>query len=184
MRRYNFRIPVGEALQMQLVGNYVRVESAAVALVVEDPDQQDIVWLESGDDATFAGFRRLNISHAAVTAQDVVILVGKDTKKGSSRIGGVVAVTKSTALLSMPDVSCAPGVATPVDAASSLRREVIVGNREDSVVSVRVGDALVAANRGAQVAPGSSITLQTTAEIRVFNPHTAAQFVTVLEVND
>lgn len=83
-------------------------------------------------------------------------------------------------LTSEPDAACAPAAATQVLGADSNRQSVTISNLGTNVREVRVGDSNVAAGQGYELPAGQSITLNTTAALYVYNPHTAAQSVAVL----
>lgn len=85
-------------------------------------------------------------------------------------------------LRTAPDVTVEPGATVQVLAQDQRRAVVAVQNGGRG--ALRFGDADVAADRGAQLAPGEALTLNTSAALHCHNPggHAAAVMVLWLEM--
>ena len=95
MRPYTLKIAAGELAQIQAIGNYLRVKTSAVALLVEVPENSESAELEQGDAVELTAFKRLQISHTDGAEQTVKIYIGKNTRLVSSQVGGAVTVSGS-----------------------------------------------------------------------------------------
>jgi hypothetical protein len=89
--------------------------------------------------------------------------------------------TKAATLTSTADVALA-AASTIIKAANTTRRAIIITNTH-AANAVRIGEVSVAAARGAYLAPGASISLDTTAAVYGYDA-SAAVTVSVLEVLD
>lgn len=90
MKPYKLKIPVG-GLVAPFVGlgaNYIRLESASAPINIKDAGSSQEVDLISGEDSNLHPFNELHISHSEATEQSITILVGRDTKKSSSKVSG------------------------------------------------------------------------------------------------
>lgn len=175
MRRYQFKVPPGENLQIQVVGDYVRVESASVTVIVEDPDGGQVVYLEQGDDARLHRFNHMYIRHAGAALQDVVLSIGDGTQKGSARVGGVVDVSKPSGFETITDVGVPSALLTLAFPADATRRSVMITSLDTNTETIRIGDFSTGANRGTPLRPGETITIETTAGIYAYHPGVSIQ---------
>lgn len=96
------------------------------------------------------------------TTQSVPLLA---TAAGLLRVSAAAAV--GTTIPSQADLLTTAATVTVALAANTARRFAIIQNL-DATNSVRVGDASIGAARGVLVAPGETVTFETTAEISVF----------------
>jgi hypothetical protein len=97
------------------------------------------------------------------------------------RLIGTTALLQT--LTTVPDVSCAPGAQTEILLPDTNRAYVIVANLVANPEPIRVGDINTGAARGLEVVPGDNTgQLETTSAIYVWNPHTAAVFVSIMVV--
>lgn len=174
MKRYPFKVPPGENLQVQVVGDYVRVESAAVAVIIEDPDGSQLVHLEEGDDARLQPFKHLYLRHDDAATQAVVIAVGQGTQKSSSRIGGSIVlgaeidVSKASSFETIVDVGVPSALLTLAFPADITRRSIMITALDTNTETVRIGDFSTGATRGTPLRPGETITLETTDNIYAY----------------
>lgn len=79
------------------------------------------------------------------------------------------------------DVAVAAGAAQQVLPVNLDRRRAVIGNLVGNAREVRLGDSVVGASRGAELAPGDQFVINGTAAIWVYNPHGLAQRVSLTE---
>ena len=152
MRRYQLNIPAGSELEIFASGDYVRVHQAGVALTVREPDRNQEVELQEGDDAHLARFRRLRFSHGATSDQTAIVYIGDGTQASSARIGGAVDIKQGTTL-SASSVSVG-STATQLVAASSTRKSVRFQNL--GTEAVYLGPSGVTTANGIKLDPGAT----------------------------
>lgn len=118
------------------------------------------------------------LTHTNVQAQDVrsmLYAVDADTNTQSvpllATAAGLLQVSAApsvgTTIPSQADLLTTAATVVVALAANTARRFAIIQNL-DATNSVRVGDASIGAARGVLVAPGETVTFETTAEISVF----------------
>ena len=83
---------------------------------------------------------------------------------------------------SIADVSLAAGATTAIIASNALREGVWIGNLYGAATQVRIGDSGAGAANGVEILPGQREFFRTTAALYGYNPHAAAQSVSVVEV--
>ena len=135
-------------------------------------------------------FSRLFVSHAAQPGENITLFfaVEKDVKNiqivNPSLAFNQINVTKAGNINSVADVAMGPGAQTLLNAANPARRIIYITNLVGNIATIRVGGGMVAANRETPVAPGDTITIETTAAVRGWNPGGAAQNVAVMWTED
>jgi len=97
-------------------------------------------------------------------------------------LSGALSLSRSKNLTDAVDVSLAATSTTQILAANGNRRTALVTNL--GTQTLRIGSANAGVNRGAAVAPGATIVLDTEAAVYGYNPGGAAEDVSVLEVTD
>lgn len=176
-------------------GNYLRLLTASNAVKVEYVRAGTIIEHETADGvkAGYGGrpprkpdqpraFDEVRITSA--TAQTVELLILQGTADYDRSVG-TVDITRSNNLTDTIDVSMLAGARTQIVPANTSRRRVLITNLAAGAQTLRVGNsATVAANRGTPVAPGETVTFETTAAIAGWNPGAAAQSVAVTEETD
>lgn len=124
-------------------------------------------------------FDAVHVSSAS--AQNIVIAIS-DGSGGYRRLSGNVTVTEPAGPTDKADVAV-PAVSTAlVSAASASKRETLITNLASNTAPIRVGGATVAAGRGTQVGPGQTATMRGTGAVYVYNEHSAAQSVGIVEI--
>lgn len=93
-------------------------------------------------------------------------------------------ITKASVLNSATDVTLAAASTTQILAANAARRFAIIGNLTANAQILRIADSNAAAARGQELAPGESITIETTEAIYGYNPGGAGQDVSVVWTED
>lgn len=94
---------------------------------------------------------------------------------------GNVNILKSQNLSDTADVTIAAAATGTI--AANTRRAIIIGSLAANTGNFRVGPN-AAAGRGQELSPGMSITIESSAQIKVYNAGTANQTYTILEVLD
>lgn len=155
MRPYTLIIPAGAEDGLDVVGDYVRVKSAAVPVVVRCIDTGERVELEAGDSATLSKFSKLRVSHDSGTAQAVTIYVGNGTSANSSKVGGSVTSKPTTGAA----VSHAQGTVTnasgQIRPANSERVYLLIQNRDAAgAIYVNLNGVAATAANGIKIPPG------------------------------
>jgi hypothetical protein len=93
MKTRTFVVPTGGVLEIGVSGDYVRVKSSEVELLIENPDNGESIEVGAGDDFEFSTFQRLRISHASGADQTIKLTISKGKRAGSAQIGGAVTVS-------------------------------------------------------------------------------------------
>ena len=172
MRPYTIKIGVGEVYELAVVGDYVRIKTATVAVTIESPENNEQAELEQGDDISITAFSRLRIWHSSTAEQTVIIYIGKGTRAGSSKIGGSVSVSGGS--ISVSNISGAfvnsaktvTNVSAQLLAGNAARRFVMIQNKDPAgnIWVTLDGSAATSAN-GVKLAPGASLILDVYAPI-------------------
>lgn len=186
MKEYAVKIAANDTTVLHATGIMLRVFSATAPfrLVSRKPDAT--LQMRSGQKIRLPErFEILELVNNSGTDISAVIHVGDgdldDSNFTGTLTGGSITPTTPATLVDYPDDSIAAGATEQVLATNPNRREAIIGNLEANTVTVRVGTSAAGAARGIQIAPGQAIILETTASVHVFNPHSAAQSVSVAE---
>lgn len=108
---------------------------------------------------------------------------GRFTSSGTVNVSGDVNATEviATTVPTTADKSVAATTKASVLAANASRKRVFVKALKANGGAVRVGDTNTGATRGVELQPGEGVDLPTTAEIFVYNTHTAACSVSLAE---
>ncbi len=94
---------VEEAYSFGADRNYIQLdESATVAVTIKSPDTGEQTTLKSGDYAILSPFDELRFSHDGSVDTSFTVFVGKDTRRGGSRVGGSVQVTGGSDNIASP----------------------------------------------------------------------------------
>lgn len=176
-------------------GNYLRLLTASNAVKVEYVRAGTIIEHETADGvkAGYGGrpprkpdqpraFDEVRVTSA--TAQTVELLILQGTADYDRSVG-TVDITRSATIVTTADVSMLAGALTAIRPANTARRRVLITNLAAGAATLRIGDSVnTGAARGIPLAPGETITLETTAAISGWNPGGVAQSVAVLEETD
>ena len=164
MKTYTIVIPNGVTFELAARGNYVRVKTAPVDLVIINPDANgdERVEASQGDDFEFSTFERLSISHSAGTAQTFKIVISRDKKSNSTPVSGATAVSSLPATaVAFSQVSFnVTNASQQLRAAKADRRYLLVQNNDASaVLRVSIGTAATA-TVGVRVPPGAALEIE------------------------
>ena len=91
---------------------------------------------------------------------------------------------KASVLNSAADVSLAAGATTQIIASLAVRFCVLIGNKSTNAQTFRIGDSNAGATRGIELAPGESVSIETTEAIHGHNPGGVNESVTVIWTED
>lgn len=180
------RIPGGNYLRLLTASNNVKVEYVRAGTIIEHETADGVKAGYGGRPPRNAdqprAFDEARITSA--TAQTVELLILQGTADYDRSVG-TVDITRSATIDTTADVVMVAGALTPILAANTARRRALITNLAAGVETLRIGDSVnTGAARGIPVAPGETITLETTAAISGWNPGVAAQNVAVLEETD
>lgn len=165
MKPYAVSIPAGSVEEFAVVGDYIRLKTAAVPVSFTVEETGESIELEQGDAANLSAFKRVKVAHKDAAAQAIVFYVGNGTSADSAKVGGSVSVA------SVPDVKSAPaayaqtapvvGVASgQLLAAKADRRFLLVQNKHASQsIWINLAGAAATTAGGVLLAPGASLLL-------------------------
>lgn len=180
------RLPGGNFLRLLTAENAVKVEYIRAGTILEAETADGVRAGYGGfppkSDSQKRAFDEVRITSASAQTVELLILQGSADYQ---RAVGTVSVTRSAAIVTTTDVVMAAGARTPILAANTARRRALITNLAAGVATLRIGDAVnVGATRGIPLAPGETITIDSTAAISGWNPGGAAQNVAVMEETD
>lgn len=162
MKPYAVSIPSGSVEEFAVVGDYIRLKTAAVPVSFTIEETGESIELEQGDAANLSAFKRVKVAHKDAAAQAIVFYVGNGTSADSAKIGGSIAVA-STPSPAVPYTQTAPAVGTAsglLVAANAARRVLLVQNNSTGGQNVFLNLAGGAATTGGvKLAPGASLVL-------------------------
>lgn len=162
MKSITLKIAPGVTEDMALVGDYVRVKTASVAVRIRDTHSNVDATVEQGDALNLKPFSRLRVSHSDAAEQTIELLIGNGTSSDSARVGGSVEVSKLPAsAVAMTQAAPVVGVASvQILAANTARRFLMIQNTDPAaIVYVNIAGAAASAATGVKLAPGDSMTL-------------------------
>lgn len=165
--------------------------SRAAYIDVRVNDQQrDPVRIREGFFVKGMPFSRLYISNPIQAGETITIYYAVDEEgrfdvKNPALQYTEIDVTKATVFNSLVDIAIV-GAAAAVEILplNAVRRSAIIGALATNVNTARIGDAATAVAQGAELAPGESITIETTEAIYAYNPAGANILLTRLWTED
>lgn len=188
MRPYKIKIPAGVQVEIIAPGNYLRVKSAAVPVLVQSPAQSEEAELDQGDAVELSPFSNLLLSHSNAAEQTVIVYVGKGTRMVSSQVGGSVNVSSLPAPAApVSQAAVSVGVASAqILPANAARRLLMVQNNDAAAnVYLNIAGAAASVAGGIKLPPGGSLLLDAAtpsgAVSAIADVATAANAVTVVE---
>jgi hypothetical protein len=135
---------------------------------------------EIGRESSLISFASCKITSA--TAQTIQAAISRQRVEYDRLSGSIDAeIIPGTTFNSVADVALAAAATTLILAANADRKEAIISNLLANASTMRIGDAGAAAANGIPLAPGETIVLTTSGEIRGFNPG-AIQSVAVSDI--
>ncbi len=100
----------------------------------------------------------------------------------SVTISGEVTPSRPSTIVTATDISATAGASSLIWAAEATRREIMLGVPSSATLPLRFGDGNVAAARGIEVQPGSTLTLAVTSSVYCWNPNAAAVAVSRMDL--
>lgn len=174
-------VPANGVLERNYNANYIVNLQSDGDLNISFDDKTPAFFPQGlGYPVEFNKVRLINGTGAPITAKLNIGSVRTDDNRLS--LSGAFQISVPTTLQSGVDVSVAAGATSLVIAANTSRNEALVTNLSANSSVIRVGDLNAAANRGIEVSPGQTVTLETSAAIYVHNLGSGPQSVGVLEV--
>lgn len=180
------RLPGGNFLRLLTADNPVKVEYVRSGTIIEHETADGVRAGYGGRPPRREGqpraFDEVRVTSATAQTVELLILQGEADYQRSV---GTVTTTRGAGYTDSVDVSMGAGVRTAIVAANAARRRVHISNLAAGAATLRIGGSATAnATRGTPLAPGETITLETTAAIAGWNPGGAAQDVAVSEETD
>ena len=91
---------------------------------------------------------------------------------------------KASVLNSAADVTLAATSTTQIVGALATRICVLIGNKKTNTQTFRIGDSNAGASRGVELAPGESVSIETTEAVYGYNPGGSGEGVSVIWTED
>lgn len=168
-------------------GNYLRLISASLPVTVrflskgnEIGKWENVTSGTAGYVEDEAGNKRSFDTAELTTSADQTLKVAVGF--GSVELTATnVLITQPTVIDTVADVALGAATPTQVLAADSTRRAALISNLSGNASLIRVGDSNTAAARGAEVAPGQTITIEGTEAIWAYSPTAESVGVSVVK---
>ena len=135
-------------------------------------------------------FSRLFVSHAAQPGETITLMFAVEEDVRNIQIinptlaFNQINVTKATALETITDVAMIGLDTTEILPANPVRRVAYITNLLGNAETLRVGDAAAADTRGTPLAPGDTITIETTEAVHAYKPVAGNENVAVTWTED
>lgn len=160
MRLLQLSVPANDGLDIAAQGDYVRVRSSAVDLIIENPDNGEKIEVSQGDDFEFSPFKRLRISHSSGTPQAIKLIISQGKKAGSSQIAGSVSLQGLGAGSFTQSRASLTNVNQQLLAENANRKYLLIQNNDGSaVMRVTLNGSAATASQGFRIAAGDSMEL-------------------------
>ncbi len=147
-------------------------------------DNGDSIIREKTQGGTVPHFNSVEL--VSTVDQAVIITLGDgQTVDGRAQVvtaNVTTTIATPNKVNTLADVTIPPSSVVQVIGSNTNRKKVILFSHETNVEILRVGDALIGAGRGALLAPAGNGEAETESAVYVFNPGTAAQVVSVMEL--
>lgn len=93
MRQITLKIAAGQTEYVALVGDYVRIKSAAVPVRIQAENGAVDATVEDGDALNLQPFTSLLVSHSDAAEQTIALMIGNGTSADGAKVGGAVSVS-------------------------------------------------------------------------------------------
>lgn len=183
MRDYKFTLVANVPRSLNVAGNYFGVIEAAGAIEIQFDDGVFIKRREGmGGSAEYQ-----RVSMKSPTDQTVTIALGSGTMyDGRATISGAtfnVTTENGNSSPSTPDIAIPAGTTVQVAGANANRKTINIFAGEANIENLRVGcNASVGVNNGGFLAPGGNGEIETRTGVWVYNPGTATETVSIIEL--
>lgn len=159
MRTRKFVIPAGEALEIAVNGDYLRVMASTVMLYIERDGNGDKIEISEGEDIENWPYKVVRISHDDVTEKVVRLTMGKGSRVGSAKIGGAVSLAGMQGQFTQGRASVT-NANQALLAANAARRYLMIQNNDAAqVLRVKLDGNAATATEGFRIQPGGSLEL-------------------------
>lgn len=178
-------VPANGSVTFEMYGSYVQcLESNLTEFRIGFDDSSTQVMAQGFHAKAEPGerFRSITIDNSDnASALSVRLAVGSgDFRDSRLTTSAPLDIKTPTIIPTTADTALVALTAAEILAANVNRKEALITNLGLSALSIRVGDSNVGAARGQPVAPGQTVTLETTAAIWGFS--TPGETVTLLEI--
>lgn len=134
-------------------------------------------------------FSRVFVENTAQAGEYLTVLTAVDDSRevrisNPGTLYNEIDLVKASVLDSAADVTLGAAATTQILAANNARRAAIIANLAGNSNTMRIGDSNAAAARGIPLAPGESITIESTESIHGYNPGGAGEDVAVIWTAD
>jgi hypothetical protein len=163
--------------------------TASIDIRVND-QLRDPVTFQQGMFIRGIPFSRLYVSHAAQAGETITLFFAREADVNNIEIVNPsiafnnINITKASVLDTIADVALGATATTQILAANAARRITLITNLSANIQTFRIGDAATGAARGVELAPGESVSLETTEAIYGYNPGAIAEGVGVTWTED
>lgn len=182
-------LAAGASDTLPIVGKFLRCLEATGAFKIGFGDDGATGDFEKGLGIRLPegeGYTRVRVENTVLGAPNTIRFAFSDESVDDSRaiFTSALQLAGST-LADTADVTVNAAATTAIVAANASRRSVLVGSKATNGGTVRIGTpGGVGAARGAELAPGASIELETVSAVSIHNPTGAACAFTVLELTN
>lgn len=171
MRPYTLIIDAGQEEVINLKGNYLRLYKCAGIVTVKSPLNHEEWSGEQGDDVVLSEFKELRFSHDSAAQQTIIVMVGRNTRAGSSKVSGDMVIKAGATVVTGTDAAIAAGVSAEVAAANADRHELhVFVDPTNAATAPRWGGPDVAAGKGIPIPVGAPFVITTKAAVHIHNP--------------
>lgn len=167
-KKYTYAVAANEDLPLDISGRYVACNASvgSFQIAVDDSEFSEMDVLTMGETEGGEVFERIILRDTSGAPNEISITVGMGNfRDNRTAIPDGVPLQGSATNPTTADKALTAVTATEIIAANSSRREVIISNLSTNGAVMRIGDANVAAARGAELSPGQSIILSTKAAV-------------------
>ena len=162
---------------------YVRVQVITGATEIRvKTNRGDSLHLGLSQSHRFKGEIREFIFENEAASEVTLLLLLANGEFNNPELSGTVTLDVADTLDSLPDDSVATVATELISAANTARKEIIIKNLATNSANFRIGDSGANATNGHELAPGETIIISTTAAVYAYNSHTAAQSLSIVEV--
>lgn len=160
MRVYTIKVLNGAVYELSAVGDYVRVRSSPVDLIIENPDDGENIEVSQGDDFQFSPFQRLRISHAAGTEQTIKLVISTGKKAGASQVSGSLQIVGQQGAFVHAQKTVTNASAQMLAAKTNRRYLLVQNNDAAGDIWIRLDGTAATAATGIKIPAGGSYECQ------------------------
>jgi hypothetical protein len=176
-QNYSLTLAAGAVYTLPGVGSFLKCFSATAAIEVKlnDGPRNPLKTGRAYRVRPGQHFERLEFYNPNAGSVDIEYGVGFAEVEDDPVLSGAIEISPATGLSTVADVSITAASTVQVLAADTGRKGVLISNLAANTQIMRIGDSNAGAARGIQVAPGQTVTLETTAAVYAYNPGASAE---------